>query len=100
MYKLTYKETILEEYRDTLTFNQPTSADTIHTNYLINITNGNILDCGNDIDPTDPYIRHCWVIFKDQATAEMIFAENSTLVPDIYRSLDGFYAYDISWSSV
>lgn len=100
MYKLTYKLTILEEYRDRLSFGQSTSAEIIENNHLINVANGNILDSGNTMAPDDPYIRNCWIIYKDQATAEMLFDENSKAVPNIYQSLEGFYAYDIVWSDV
>ena len=99
-YKLTYKEIILEGYRDRLTFNQITCADVIYQNYLANINNGNILDSGSTIDPNDPYVRDCWCIYKDQATAKLLFEENSKAVPDIARSLEGFYAYDVNWADV
>ena len=99
-YKLSWKETILEEYRDTLSWYLPTAAPIIEENHLKNVLNGNILESGALIDSNDPYIKNCWCIYKDKTTGEELFDENSKAVPDITQSVKGFYAYDIVWSDV
>lgn len=99
-YKLSWKNTILEGYRNIVSWENPMSSPIIEENHQKNVLNGNILDSGLAIDPDNPYIGNCWVIYKDQATAEMIFEENSKAVPDIYQSLEGIIASDIVWSDV
>ena len=76
-YKLSWKNTILEGYRNIVSWENPMSSPIIEENHQKNVLNGNILDSGLAIDPDNPYIGNCWVIYKDQATAEMIFEENS-----------------------
>lgn len=98
-YKLTYKETILEEFRDSLSFNFPTSSEELQRIFADHKKKGNIIEDGGY--PLEfPYTRTCWIVYKDKETADAVIAEMSAVVPDITRSVEGVYAHDLIWEEI
>lgn len=97
-YKLTYQETILDEFRDIRSFVTPSTSPILVDIHNRHKANGNILDEGSI--GVDLFNRTYWIIYKDKETADAIMAEMSAAVPDITRSVEGFYAHDFVWEEV
>ena len=101
-YRVTFKETILEEYRDILTFEFPTVDDNLFVIHHKHTVNGNILDAGV-VQDIDPYNRIYSVLFKDKAAFDLMVAECDAVIPGLDQTrgrIEGFAVSDYTEEEV